>query len=940
MRLWFTHSSNPHMIKKLLSIATAILSTMLAVAECPNSIFSNATTNCHMWNFEIGSAQGSPQVTWNFGDGSQVTAGHFIEHNYLLPGEYTVNAYYTSNSCVEGVNLSTVINVTCNCTGVSASFLSNMPSGGPSYVQWNIATIGGSIFNQGVCQFSNSDPDCSANLCLEDGCYRFTITAANSLSTNVSAFQTSMLLNGQLVDTFDPEFNSAGNVYHFSFSVNSDCNNVCNLDVNVTQQTTDLLILTASGQPSNAVVHWTQNGTSVNEGNITTFVLQHGVNEICASYETPECPQGVFWCGAFSGPENNACPESLVLTEMACGYYYFSAPEANIDQYVHWYYSIGENNYDPISQGNGFVSQMFTESGIYEICGVYHSMQCPSIELCETIEVGNCNEPCSLELVAMELESGLYEFTAYGYPEEYPMMWNFGDGTTLEATWVTMHEFAPGTYEVCASTNTVLCGSQTACVSVVIPNQEPLCDIGIDILQQNCEYLFLTATGIGNNNAVIWKLDGEIYYIGLYGEFELTQGTHEICAYYESAACGELVFACETFEVGSCLECSPVIVGIDSYVNNGGTPSLYFNLFNQTTNQQVVFDQIQYSAQDPYHDLSLCLPDGCYTLTVDNNNEIQLGEGVFVFININDEPANYEVIMEDAISFTLSFGVNSDCSTSTDCQAAFEIVEGDVPGNYAFFNASQNPENAQWIWDFGNGETSTDLHPYTTFTEPGTNEVCLTMFVGDCESTICHQLVYEEFIECQFTNIQISVAANYDNNTTFDLVNAVLMSNGIAIDNWSATLTGQLELSFNVCIPDGCYSLQFNSMTPLLANYLIAQVSINGEPINVIEILQGATNGALAFGVNTNCTIDVNDAELASLQIYPNPCNEFVNVQIPASDKQSSIQIFDAIGNLVKAINSNTSLTRIETGDLSNGMYLVKINSGEKTTIKNFVVNY
>lgn len=927
------------MTKKIGITTLALLCALIGLAECPTNIFVGSTDNCHLRNFEIGSAADNPQITWNFGDGSQVTTGHFTSHNYLLPGTYTVVASYTGPNCTEGVILTTTVEITCDCTGVSADFFSDMPLGGPSYVQWSIATIGGDTFNQGICQFSNIDPDCSANLCLEDGCYRFTITAPNALLTNNEAFHTTLLVNGQVTDVYDTEYNSTGNVYHFSFGVNQECAPQCILNVEIMQQTNDALVLVASDQPSGAVVYWTQNGTPVNQGTITTFVLEPGVNEICAFYETPECPQGVIWCETFVGPDEDACPQSLNLTEMACGYYYFSAPESNVDQYVQWNYSIGDNHYDPISQGNGFVSQVFNEPGSYEICGVYHSMQCPSIELCETIEIESCEDNCYLELTAIDLGNGQYEFTAFGNPEEYPMMWNFGDGSTLDATWVVMHQFEPGTYMVCASTNTELCGIQTACLTVVISNDDPMCNLAIEVLQESCEYLYLAATGPENTANLVWRLDGAVHSTGEFAEFDLTLGMHEICVYHENPACGELIFACENFMIETCSECSPVIVGIDSYTNNGGTPSLYYSIFNQTTNQQVVFDQIQYSQQDPYYDLSLCLPDGCYTLTVDNNNEIQLGEGVFVHLNINGEPANYEVIFQDAISFTILFGVNSDCSATTECQAAFEIAEGNVPGNYAFFNTSQNAANAQWIWDFGNGETSAEMHPFTSFAEPGTYEVCLTMYNEDCESTVCQEVLYEEFSECQYTGVEISFEAGYDNNTTFDVINAVLMSNGIVLSNWSATLTGQLELSFDVCVPDGCYTLQLSSATPILANYLSAQISVNGEPIDVVEILQGATNGSLVFGVNADCSVGIDNSALLALQIYPNPGNEFVNVQIPPNGKQTLIEIFDATGNLVKAINSNVSLTRIETGDLSNGIYFMKVDSGENTLSKNFVIS-
>lgn len=920
---------------RLLLTTLLSLSLFAGFSQCPTSIFVGNTDNCHVKNFEIGSNTGNPVVTWNFGDGSQVTTGHYVQHNYLLPGVYVVTAVYTNANCPGSVTLTAAAEVTCNCTPVSSGFISNTTQGGPSFVNWSIATIGGSTFDQGVCQFSANDPECSANLCLEDGCYRFSITAPNSLLTNVGSFENNLLVNGQEVEIFNEEYASSNTIYRFSFSVNSNCGN-CNLNVAMMQQSP--LVLTASGFPENAEIHWTQNGQQINVGATTTFLLQPGPNMICATYTTPACSEGITWCETFNGPQPTECPEQLIIEQVSCGNYLFSAPPITLNQYVQWHFSDGETEYNLISESDAHVSHQFTTPGTHVICGVYHSMVCPSIELCRTIYIETCNEPCSLELDVIEVESGVYEFTATGYPEEYPMHWNFGDGHFLDATWVVMHEFAPGTYEVCASTETNACGLQTACTTITVPEIETPCNIHIEVLESACEFLYLTAGGIGGNNNVLWKLDGENHGTGSNAEFHLNPGTHEICAYYLNSICGDQAMDCQVFEIESCAGCSPVTIGIDSYVANGGTPSLYYSIIDNEDNTLLSSGVAQYSNSDPYFDFAMCLPDGCYKLIVDNNNEIQLGEGVFVFLNIDGESLPYEVIQQDGVSFVIAFGVNSDCSTS--CEASFEVVPGDVPGVFSLINTSPNTTNAQWTWNYGNGQFSNGLNGTQIYTEPGVYEVCLTQYLPNCSSTHCETIEVTEPPACLLNDIEIIISASYPSEMLPDYVTALLTMNGLEFDSWDLTMSGEFSAAINLCVPDGCYNLQFNAPAPLLALFVQATVLVNGEPVNTMEILQGATSGNLSFNLNSDCTTNIETAQLSALKVFPNPANDQFTIVSEQAGQTITAELFDATGKKIMSTQSSSGRIQWSVADLSAGLYILKVDTGEHSLRKQLIIQH
>ncbi len=77
------------------------------------------------------------------------------------------------------------------------------------------------------------------------------------------------------------------------------------------------------------------------------------------------------------------------------------------------------------------------------------------------------------------------------------------------------------------------------------------------------------------------------------------------------------------------------------------------------------------------------------------------------------------------------------------CEAYFEVMETDVPGQVQFFDVSfvTNGTVVEWFWDFGDGNSSTAQNPVHTYAETGMVEVSLTITTSEgCTSTIVHPI--------------------------------------------------------------------------------------------------------------------------------------------------------------------------------------------------------
>ncbi len=82
-----------------------------------------------------------------------------------------------------------------------------------------------------------------------------------------------------------------------------------------------------------------------------------------------------------------------------------------------------------------------------------------------------------------------------------------------------------------------------------------------------------------------------------------------------------------------------------------------------------------------------------------------------------------------------------------------------------------------------------------------------------------------------------------------------------------------------------------------------------------------------------SCTVDLNESFLsdASIQIYPNPANENVSIQINGSSSfldNTVLKVHDVIGKEVLSINTSTiqsGLLNLETSSFNQGIYLVTL---------------
>ena len=115
-----------------------------------------------------------------------------------------------------------------------------------------------------------------------------------------------------------------------------------------------------------------------------------------------------------------------------------------------------------------------------------------------------------------------------------------------------------------------------------------------------------------------------------------------------------------------------------------------------------------------------------------------------------------------------------------------------------------------------------------------------------------------------------------------------------------------------------------------------------GTFINVSPPYQ-FNGGATDFGVGFwDTLLSVNDLNgLSNVTMYPNPASTHLNIQMENNSLSNfTYQVFDVLGKQVMNIVPETgSLSQIDISGLNEGLYLLKISSGDQTETKRFIKN-
>ncbi|MBT8232832.1 MAG: T9SS type A sorting domain-containing protein [Saprospiraceae bacterium] len=346
-----------------------------------------------------------------------------------------------------------------------------------------------------------------------------------------------------------------------------------------------------------------------------------------------------------------------------------------------------------------------------------------------------------------------------------------------------------------------------------------------------------------------------------------------------------------------------------------------------------------------------------------------------------DQPGEYTAVATNIFGCTVMESVTVEANLDELPIADYAYMAAE----YTFtFNDMTEGDVKSRLWDFGDGNTSTEANPVHTYANPGFYKVNLAS-TNDCGTTTHEEEVLATTpiqvttastdVSCFGANdasIQVGVGggvpgyeydwqgpggANYTGTNLSNLgpgayqimitdaagetvTNEVVITEPDAIEVNATVVNSQASVSegsINLSIVGGTgtYEVTWDNgsngtdLTGLpQGDYLATIVDGNGCTVEELYTVTGTTN------VNEISIIN-------SFNVSPNPAVDYLNVNVDLKVKaQLKISMVSLDGKLLKSYNTN-SKTVSQTIDLStiaNGIYLVEVRSQDKVNIKKVVV--
>jgi plastocyanin len=711
------------------------------------------------------------------------------------------------------------------------------------------------------------------------------------------------------------DLDCAGGVTYLTTSVTVNLE-VCNPQPQATMLGCGLFRFTTSVYTDSTQVYWTFSG---DQQEYIGSTVQHyfgtgGAHTATMHFNGIACDDVVSTIAVESPNCNEVCSGTIVEIENTsnpCGTLTFQLPGIAPQGNYAWNFGDGES-----AGGTSTVTHTYASPGFYVVTASVWNAACPfGYTVNYTAEVPNCQGPtCPTDIVFSQTECGMITFqpNIEVQPNE-SVGWSVGN-TLIEGREGSYLQPNGGNAAVCLFYMSDNCPGAQICETTVIDPCIINTTLQIDTLQLDGEIIVLQASGVDNPESTIWSINGTYFTTGNITTFVLSSTPILVCATYEGSDVTSPITNCfylvaqnnnpcpEIIHANSVNECNQFVFWLE---NVGANDDVYWSFGNNTVvtgNAEIPFT---FDAPGNYQIYAAGFSSVCgnqYGLTISVNvpdcfntsacsdslqtiatqtcglfgfevGSFQEGESA-IWTFDNETVTGGHFIQYQFTSpglHTISvFITSNDCPngnfrtttlnvpncSGNGCSLDFTYVDYGCQG--ITFTATTVPITDYIEW-YVNDIFYATGNPVNIVGPHGLQNVCARLSPNLCPdgAVACGQVYFQE-CDPNCSLIYIVGSSNVSSGSTIGTAYRVEDAAG----NWLhlgylSFSEGNYFAADSVCVPDGCYSILFDSNTPYSNGDGLNVTIYNpaGDVLADMNGMQPIDNYAftLDFGLNSEC---------------------------------------------------------------------------------------